>query len=71
MVDYEKMNDDELRAALESEGFDEDEIEEILGKCPTKTNTCVNDQKARIKSKRQAKIKDFNALSKRNPDRGL
>ena len=71
MENYEKMSDTEIKDALAKEGFSNDEIKEILGKCKTRTNQCINEQKTRIKSERQAKIKDFNALSKRNPDRGL
>lgn len=69
MVDYEKMNDVALKDALEKEGFSKDEIDEILEKCPTRTNQCINEQKTKIK--RHNAIKEFVKPKKLNPDRGF
>lgn len=70
MSDYEKMSNDELRAALKVEAFSDDEIDEILKHCPTRTNQCINKQKTKIK--RRKEIEEFNIKPKKlNPDRGF
>lgn len=57
MADYEKMNDNEFRAALKAEGFDDSQIEEILSSCPSKKNVCVQQGKINVKKKRELKDK--------------
>lgn len=70
MSDYEKMSNDELRAALKAEAFSDDEIDEILKHCPTKSNECIKSQKTQVKTRKE--IKEFNIKTKKlNPDRGL
>lgn len=57
MPNYENMSDDEFRAALKAEGFEKDEIEEILLSCPSKKNVCVQQEKINVKQKRELKDK--------------
>lgn len=65
MEDYEKMSDTEIKDALADEGFSNDEIKEILKKCRTRTNQCINEQKTKIRNKKKEKDK---ADSKRNTE---